>query len=328
MDATEPKKLALLRIWQIFKEYSDYNHPLTQDDIAAHLEKDYGIVVERKAIGRNIDLLKEAGIEIESRRAGSYLKFRDFEDSELRLLIDSVLCSKHITAKYSKDLIERLCGLSNTYFRSHLKHIYTVEDWNKTENRALFFNIELIDMAIEQGKQIHYDYNKFGIDRKLHKSSQQYVSPYQLILHNQRYYLMAYSEYWGNMVYHRLDHITNMTITDQPAFPLRSVPGFEHGINYKELTTAMPYMYSDKPELVELRADAMILDQIVDWFGSEARILKEKDDEKKLRVTIKASPTAMSHWAMQYLNYVEVLEPVSLREKIRQDLEAAVNKYQ
>lgn len=327
MDATEPKKLALLRIWQIFKEYSDYNHPLTQDDIAAHLEKDYGIVVERKAIGRNIALLKEAGIEIESRRAGSYL-VRDFEDSELRLLIDSVLCSKHITAKYSKDLIERLCGLSNTYFRSHLKNIYTVEDWNKTENRVLFFNIELIDMAIEQGKQIHYDYNKFGIDRKLHKSSQQYVSPYQLILHNQRYYLMAYSEYWGNMVYHRLDHITNMTIMDQPAFPLRSVPGFELGINYKELTTAMPYMYSDKPELVKLRADAMILDQIVDWFGSEARILKEKDDEKKLRVTIKASPTAMSHWAMQYLNYVEVLEPVSLREKIRQDLEAAVNKYQ
>ena len=61
MESFEPKKLALIRIWQILKEYSDYDHPLTQDDIARHLENDYGIVIERKAISRNISLLKEAG---------------------------------------------------------------------------------------------------------------------------------------------------------------------------------------------------------------------------------------------------------------------------
>lgn len=140
MESFEPKKLALIRIWQILKEYSDYDHPLTQDDVARHLESDYGIVIERKAISRNISLLKEAGIEIESRRAGSYLEGRDFEDSELKLLIDGVLCSKHITAKHSKDLIDRLCGLSNKYFRSHVKNIYSVNDWSKTDNQALFYN--------------------------------------------------------------------------------------------------------------------------------------------------------------------------------------------
>ena len=120
MDSLEPKKLALIRIYQVFKEYSDYDHPLTQDDISNHLEKNYGITIERKAISRNISLLKEAGIEIESRRAGSYLESRDFEDSELRMLIDGVLASKYITANHSKDLIEKLCKLSNKYFRSHV----------------------------------------------------------------------------------------------------------------------------------------------------------------------------------------------------------------
>ena len=80
MESIEPKKLALIRIWQILKEHSDYNHPLTQEDIAAHLENDYGIVIERKAISRNISLLKEAGVEIESRRAGSYIDSHEFED--------------------------------------------------------------------------------------------------------------------------------------------------------------------------------------------------------------------------------------------------------
>ena len=59
MESFEPKKLALIRIWQILKEYSDCDHPLTQDDIARHLESAYGIVIERKAISRNISLLKQ-----------------------------------------------------------------------------------------------------------------------------------------------------------------------------------------------------------------------------------------------------------------------------
>ena len=109
MESFGPKKLALIRIWQILKDYSDYDHPLTQEDISKHLENEYGIVIERKAISRNLSLLKEAGLEIESRRAGSYLECRDFEDSELHMLIDGVLSSKHITAKHSKDLINRIC---------------------------------------------------------------------------------------------------------------------------------------------------------------------------------------------------------------------------
>lgn len=326
MESFEPKKLALIRIWQILKEYSDYKHPLTQEEIADRLEKDYGIVIERKAISRNLSLLKEAGVEIESGRAGSYLEYRDFEDAELRLLIDSVLCSKHIPAKYSMDLIEKLCGLSNKYFKAGVKYIYSVGDWSKTDNKALFYNIELIDTAIEQGLQIHYDYNKYGADKKLHKTSQQYVSPYQMILHNQRYYLMAYSEYWGNMVFHRLDHITSMTMTDKKATPLKNVAGYENGINYKDLSSAMPYMYTDKPERIDLIADAGIIDQIVDWFGDGAKIAKT-EDKGKVKVTIKASPNAMEHWAMQYINYVEILAPDKLRKKITESLQNGIEKY-
>jgi len=326
MESLESKKLALIRIWQIFKEYSDYNHPLTQEDIANKLENQYGIVIERKAISRNISLLKEAGVEIESRRAGSYLESRDFEDAELHMIIDGILSSKHITAKHSKDLIERVCGLSNKYFRSSVKHIHSVNDWGKTDNQALFYNIELIDTAIEEGRQIHYDYNKYGIDKKLHKSSQQYVSPYLMILHNQRYYLMAYSEYWGNMVFHRLDRITNMTITDKAETPLRSVPGYEKGINYKDLSSTMPYMYTDKPEWIEFLADVSIIDQIIDWFGNDVKFVKD-NDETKVKVILKASPNAMEHWAMQYINYVEITSPESLRERMRNALGFGMEKY-
>ena len=326
MESFEPKKLALIRIWQILKDYSDFDHPLTQEDIAVKLQNEYGIVLERKAISRNISLLKEAGIDIESRRAGSYLEYRDFEDSELHMLIDGVLSSKYITAKHSKDIIDRLCGLSNKYFRSNVKHIHSVNDWYKTDNQALFYNIELIDSAIEEGKQVHYDYNKYGTDKKLHKSSHQYVTPYLMVLHNQRYYLMAYSEYWGNMVFHRLDRITNMIVMDKKATPIRNVPGYESGINYKELSSTMPYMYTDRPEHIDFIADIGIIDQIIDWFGNDIRIANA-DGEGKVRVSIKASPKAMVHWAMQYMDHVEITAPESVRNRIRESLQNGIMKY-
>ena len=327
MDSFEPKKLALIRIWQILKDYSDYDHPLTQEDIAKHLENEYGIVIERKAISRNLSLLKEAGIEIESRRAGSYLECREFEDSELHMLIDGVLSSKHITAKHSKDLIDRLCGLSNKYFRASVRHIHSVNDWSKTDNQALFYNIELVDTAIEQKLRIAYDYNKIGIDKKLHKSSYQVVSPYQLILHNQRYYLMAYSEYWGNMVFHRLDRITNMKLTEEKATDLQTIPGYKNGIDYKKLSSSMPYMFSDEPERIDFVADVGIVDQIIDWFGNEIRITKNSDDEKKINVSVVASPNAMEHWAMQYINHVKIVSPESLKTRMIEALENGLKKY-
>ena len=327
MASFEPKKLALLRIWQILQKHSDFDHPLTQEEIIKYLQNDYGIEMERKAVGKNIADLRDAGIDIGSCRAGSYIDSREFEDSELKLLIDGVLQSKHITAKHSKDLIEKLCGLSNKYFRSHVKNVYSVNDWSKTENQALFYNIEIVDEAIAAGKQVQYDYNKYGVDAKLHRSSFQRVSPYQLILHNQRYYLMGYSDYWGNMAFHRLDHISNMRIYDKPLTPITSVKGYEEGIDFKQIASTMPYMYTDTPERIEFIADAHIVDQIVDWFGKDVKMAKLPDNEKKVKVELFASPNAMEHWALQYVSHVEVIRPLSLRERIRTVLHQAIDVY-
>ena len=325
MTSIEPKKLALLRIAQIFHKYSNPEHLLTYEDIANHLKSEYGIEIERKAVKRNISLLKEAGFEICSTRVGSYLEEREFTDAELRILIDGVLSSKHISARYSKDLIEKLVGLSDKYFRARVQYIHSVGEWGKTDNKELFYNIEVIDEAISRKKQVTFDYNKYGADKKLHKTKSHTVSPYQLILHNQRYYLMGRSEQWKNMGYYRLDRITNISLTDEKLVPITTIKGFERGINYKEISTALPYMYTDEPEYVEFIADEAIIDQVIDWFGKDIRIVKSGDGE--LTVTVKVSPMAMQLWAMQYAEHVRVTKPQALVDSIRATLKAAVKKY-
>lgn len=325
MEGFEPKKLALIRILQILEKHSDSEHPIKHEKIVELLDSEYGLIIERKAIGRNISLLNEAGYEIETSKRGSYLAERTFEDSELRLLIDGVLSSGYITAKHSKDLIEKLCAQSNEYFRPRVKNIYSVNDWNKTDNVSVFYTIEIVDEAIERDRQVRFEYNKYGADKKFHRTSKQTLSPYQMILHNQRYYLMGRNEKWQEMRYYRMDRITNIEILDEPSTPLRSIKGFESGIDYKRFSSALPYMFADEPQMVEFIADGWAIDQIIDWFGKDIRI-EERQDGRFL-VCVKVSVNAMEYWAMQYMNAVEVLSPKDLRERIKKNVQVANEKY-
>ncbi|MBO4327511.1 MAG: WYL domain-containing protein [Clostridia bacterium] len=327
----EPKKLALIRTLQILEKYSDCDHPLKQEDIVRLLESEYGIELERKAVGRNLSLLKEAGFDINSSHQGSFLAERLFDDSELHLLIDSVLASRHISTNHSLELINRLTTLSSCYFRKRVKYVRSVDQWEKTDNKNLFYNIEIIDEAIEQGKMVQYEYNKFGQDRELHKSSFARVSPYQLILKNQRYYLMAYNAYWGHMVFHRLDRITKIALCDRPAAPLRNIPGYENGLDFRDLTTSMPYFFNDKPEKITFRAEEWVIDQAVDWFGKDIDIkeetVTEASEHKFFDITVRSSPGAMVYWALQFADGVEILSPSAVRERVKEVLEKAIASY-
>lgn len=324
--ALESKKTLIFRIYQILEEYSDFEHSLTHQEIIDRLERDYGIECERKAVGRNLACLKEMGFDIESGKDGSYLATRKLENAELRLLIDSVLASRNVNPTHSKQLIDKLIGIGGHYFKSHVKHVYSVKEWGKSDNKDFFYNIDVIDEAIEQGKKIRFDYNKVGLDKKLHLSLQHTGSPYQMLLHNQRYYLMMYDEYFNQVGYYRLDKITNITILDDSAKPLRENKGFERGIDYKEISTSLPYMYNDKPVMITIKCRNYLMDTLSDWFGTDFSV--RRLDDEHFSATIKASEKAMLYWVLQYNYKVEVLSPESLRQKVVESLQKTLSKYQ
>ena len=326
MDNLEPKKLALLRILQILENETDKEHPYTQAQIIKRLAEKYDITVERKAVGRNLSLLKEAGFGIESTKAGSFFDDRTFEQSELRLLVDSILCSRYINKKHSEDLIEKIVALGGKNFKSHVKHIYSVGKWSKSDNIEFFYNIEIADDAIEKAEQIIFHYNKFDETARLKKTYRQIVSPYQMILHNQRYYLMAYNEYWKNMAFYRMDKITDVEILDKPQTPIRSVPGYKNGIDYKDLAISRPYLYADKAEKIVVACDKALMDDVVDWFGNGVSV--RKGNEGQIVVTLYASKDAMLYWALQYGRRAKVLEPADLVQKIKQTLEDVLKSYE
>ena len=184
----QPKKLLILNILDILRKYSDEEHRLSQKDIAEILKTEYDMTADRKAIRRNILNLMDCGYNIEysesirmvpNPKTGvpeeSYLWSdfyleRDFTDGELRLLIDSLLFSKHIPYSQCKELVDKLEGLSNVYFRSRVKYIARLPE-DKTDNKQLFLTIELLDEAISRGRKVSFKYLEYGTDKRQHSKT-------------------------------------------------------------------------------------------------------------------------------------------------------------
>ena len=183
MDSMQPKKLLIINILDILKKYTDEDHRLSQKEIAEILETEYEMKADRKAIKRNLMNLIEFGYEIEYSEALRMVKnskgeleesyilsdfylVRDFTDAELRLLIDSLLFSKHIPYSQCKELIEKIESLSNKYFRNKVKHIRNLPE-NMPQNKELFYTIEVLDEAISKGRQVAFKYNDMGTEKNV-----------------------------------------------------------------------------------------------------------------------------------------------------------------
>ena len=204
------EKALIINILDILKKYSDKNHRLSQKNIIDILDKEYCMKIDRKTVKRNliefgyaieysesIRLVKDKnGEEVESKILSDFYINRPFTDGELRLLIDSVLFSNHISYSQCRDLVEKLEELSNIYFRSRVKHIRNLPE-NQPSNSELFMTIETLDKAISRGLQVSFTYNSYDIDKKLdprrtsnNEVRNYIINPYQIVATNGRYYLV------------------------------------------------------------------------------------------------------------------------------------------
>lgn len=330
MGNYEPKKLLILRILQILTEFSDCEHRLRQGDIIKLLRIRYGIDCERKAVARNIEYLQGAGYDIVSAGDGVYLAGKKFETGELRLMIDSVLCNRNICKAHTKELINKLMDEGGKYFKSYAKHVINLDDWQKDESRDFFYNIEILCEAISEKVKVEFTYNAYGPDKKLRprRDKKSLVNPYQLFLKNGHYYLACNYEGYDNILYCRVDKITDIALTKHSCKPITQIKGYENGLNLGKLNSRLPYLFEDANERIEFETtipESGIIDNVIDWFGRDVGI--KEFGEGNFRFTVNASPKAMRFWILQFGRYVKVLSPLSLVEQIKSDILAMQKIY-
>ena len=351
MMTRPPKKLLPMLILDILRKYSDEDHRLSQRDIMDILKNEYDMSADRKAIRRNIGNLMDMGYEIEysetirmvpnsktgeleesSIMSDLYL-LRDFTDAELRLLIDSLLFSKHIPYNQCKELVEKLEGLSSKYFRAHVKHIHTMPE-TLPRNQQLFLTIEVLDEAISTRKKVSFNYLEYGTDKKQHLkcredgSVREYVvSPYQMAAQDGKYYLICNYDKYNDISNYRLERIAGIRLLGETAKPFETLTGADgQRLDLAKYMAEHIYMYSSENTQVKFRILKTWVSDIIDMFGMNVRFSDET--ESHVTVTARVNEMSMKQFAKSYAPDVMVLEPERLRDEVKEELKNAARQYE
>ena len=326
MYATGNKKMLNMLILEILREYTDENHSLTQQEIVKLLKQNYDMECDRRSVKSNIESLKELGYDI-STEHGNRLISREFDDAELRILIDSVLFSKSISTRQAKGLIDKIRKISSRYFNAKVSHVSNLPELHRTINKQAMYSLDIINDAISEKRKISFIYNDISTDFKLHprREMKYVVNPYQIVANNGRFYLICNYDRYNNIAHYRIDQMTDVRMLPDKIKPMKEVPEVAHGLNLPKHMAEHVYMFSGEAVDVVMLADKGEMTDYVDWFGTDFRILEEND--KTIKIRVRMNPKAMKFWALQYGEYVEVLQPEELRNEIKECVMVMTKKY-
>lgn len=319
-------KLLILRILEILKNESDEDHHLTQQDILRSLNVGYGITCDRRSVRSNIEALIEAGYDIVCGN-GYYLASREFDEAELRMMIDSVLFSKTISASASKRLVEKLSNMGSRYFRPKVSHISIAAEVQHSDNKLVMYSINTINDAIDRKKKISFFYNTYKKDLKLHLIQEEafVVSPYQMVAKNRWYYLICCPDDENKIYHFRLDRMANVIQLDESIKPMKEVKGLEQGLNIPKHMAEHIYMYGGESIAIQFTIMEDMINHVIDWFGTDIKIMG--DAYGLLTVRVVCNRQAFFYWAIQYSLHVKVLKPLDLQKEIAEATEKMYEIY-
>ena len=365
MSAEHPKKLLILYILDILQKYSDEEHRLSQKDIQDILKKEYEMSVDRKAVKRNLLNLMEYGSNIEYREVSRkdifkkktstsddnpqvltekehsednllwtdfYLR-QKFTNEELRLLIDSLLFSKHIPYKQAKDLISKLESLSNVYFKSRSQYIYPLPV-DRTDNKQVFYNISVLDEAIQKKKKVSFEYAEYHTDKKMHLKKREdgsireyIITPYQMVAQEGKYYLICNYDKYDDISNYRVDRIRNIQILEENGKPFETLKWSGHQkMDLSKYMKEHVYMYSSENAFVKFRIIKAMISDVMDLFGKDVIFSEETDTH--VVVSVHVNERAAEQFAKNYAPDVIVLQPKRLWDKLRDDLKKSWEAYE
>lgn len=365
---TVPKSMAKVCILEILADASEQK-PLSQEMIRELLSSTYRIELDRKTLREQIrDIVScvervrytEKTRIVKGEESSVMTDFwldpdEQFDESELKALIYTVIFAKHIPVKYKEDLVEKLESLTSSDIHRQmgnyiLRDNNTVDDYNQ-----LFYNISMLSEAIEEQKKMSFRYTHYEVGKsKLQVSEQVYtVSPLGIGSSEGDFYLIAtlngvQNDSVDSMQAHfeavveamekgqvridtfRLDRIHDVQKLDEDREAIDGKKALRlkgarwNKLDVQEYMRENPSLESGHSVLAKFRVheDAhCAISDIIDYFGkANVKINKETSDGTDIMntyvVTVRTNDGSLRDFALRNAPCVEVLKPESIRTEL------------
>lgn len=325
----ENEKLKILYLMKILMEETDKEHILNALEICEILDKRYGISSSRKTVYGDVERLREYGVKIgqnKGKNQGYYIEEREFSLPELKLLVDAVQSSNFITNQKSAKLIGKLEKLTSKENAKQLQRQVYIYNRAKTENETIFNNVDLIHRAIQENRQIEFQYAEWTPKKELRlkrDGAKYHTSPWSLTWTGENYYLVAADISKQTIRHYRVDKMQNITLMKEQRTGREQFEGFD----LAEFSKKTFGMYSGKDTKVTLLCDNYLAGVIFDRFGKEPFIIPANENQFKASVLVSVSPQFFG-WVAGVGNGMEILGPQEVRDDYKKYLKDMLDKYQ
>lgn len=316
-------RLLAVHILEILNEHSNSKYTMSQMELMDRLEDKYGEKISRHTCSDYLKELRQEGYVIGNR--GVYRNDL-FTERELRTLIDGVMYGKHIPEKDAKILIDKLKNLSLCNMKGKAKNITYLSAINRTRNDSLYDILDIIDDAIERDLKLEIVQHSPQIDGTRKDWSAKIVDPYFVVSDQSRYYLLCNVNRDGRLLLEprRIDRFSRVRIVVEKRVPLIDVVG--HDFNLGQYMKEHIYMFAGDAGRAEIRIDNRHIGSFEDWYGTEYKLIANDGESSIIRIN--TNYDALYYWLLQYGGIAEAVEPVELRNRVKEGLKEILAKYE
>lgn len=315
------QKMKLLRIMEYLKTESSPDHPITTKMMIEYLNS-IGISCDRRTLYRDMELLMDSGndiVKLELRIGNAYyLVDNSLSLAELKILIDAVQAANFITDNKTEELVEKLLAQAGMRKKEIVRKNVMFYNNHKHTNEGIFENIEQIERAISKKLQItffYFDLDEVG-ERVYRKDKKRYITdPIALVYSEDNYYLVSYSQKYGNTTNYRVDRMEQVEIEETPICEEAII----RKTTFKGYSEQVFKMYNGESEKITLEFPFELLGAVYDKFG-ECITVEKDGDMFSITANVSISPPFWG-WIYQFGGRMKIVSPDNVRleyeEKIK-----------
>ncbi len=283
--------------------------------------KRYDISAERKSIYDDIAALESFDVEIiktQGADGGYYIGERYFETSEIKMLLDVIQASNFIPDSKSRILIDKLSYFAPVSARKQLRHQVFVDNRVKSDNKKVYYNIDVLYQCIEQKERAKFRYFSLDVDKnKIYRKDGRFyfVNPLALMWSDDRYYLVTFDDEKNQTKHFRVDKMESVSFSGDPISD--SARAYLASFDAAEYAKRNFFMFAGEEREVTLRGSVCDVGLVFDRFGTGVFIVPDGKDFFTVSVRVALSPQFFS-WIFGLEGKLKIVSPDDVLGQYRQ----------
>ncbi len=322
MTETKGKKALSLCILRVLEQHANEAHPLSTRHIIEYLKEDFGMIAERKAVGRNLLLLAEMGFSLSTYQEngkGYYLKASEPVSAPDAPASRIAALDAYLRAPRSRETEREIRRLEDDV------PIYVSDTERVRQDASVFETLALLKTAIRTGVQVSFRYLIVRADgtRTPQLETPFSVSPYALFLAEGAYYVIVSVSGYGRLVHYRCDQMIDVVLTDQKVRESSTMVECMNGLDVAAYVNRTIY-HTDVREMHVVLCAEHLAGDLLDAFGDAVRLIPEGET---IRAEIDAPWETIHRFLGNHLKHATLLAPAWRRAQMREELLSALSTY-